>query len=760
MANNKAEVECEKIYYAKSKNDYHYEVLNKDHLINVSQLAGIFGEEIGKREEAELAGKLHDFGKYSEAFQRVLKGEEKGIDHAFPGAVFIYNAKNLNKKFNTPIWKTYEPIIESVQGHHDGLTSLNDLSRGLNTVADTVHSYCPSGKIPSIRGEEAYGKAIMAFKKDFPDFKLPKLCEREADNKIEDMLDTRMLFSCLVDADYSTSAADNERDYLAKSSGKPLNVEEALNRLIEYRQMLSQTSTAAKTVVDLRNYVFESCGNSGDKPMGLFTLTAPTGLGKTMAMLYFALRHCKKHNLRRIIVVLPFLSLAEQTEREYKKIFTEMLVDHSQRELPENMREMAARWDSPVIITTSVRFFESVFASKPTDCRKLHNIAGSVILFDEAQSLPAELAESTVKAVSALCKKYKCSMLFSTATQPDFNAVPNVKWQPVELLDNPKALFQKMQRVTVDWRLYKNEELKNNPSLADIAAEISQKSNVCCLVNLRRHAKILVKELINILQSDKNVFLLSTDLCPAHRLKVIEEIKKRQKNKEPCFVIATQCIEAGVDLDFEVMYRALAPLEAIVQAAGRCNRNGSLQNGGSVVVFEPNESGRLYPANGYERGAGIVKNILHDKKEFNLTDPESIKAYYERFFAGNPKNKELEDAIEIKDYKNVAEKYRLINNAGIRLVVPWVDRAELFEEISEANDSQKITLALLRKAAPITITCFENDSLRDYISEIYIYKYGKRLRTGYYLINTGFEKYYDSNFGLFFESTTSEDYII
>lgn len=161
--------------------------------------------------------------------------------------------------------------------------------------------------------------------------------------------------------------------------------------------------------------------------MGLFTLTAPTGVGKTMAMIHFALRHCVQHQLPRIIVVLPFLTLAEQLQKEYEHIFPEILVDHSQENLPEAARELAARWDSPVIITTSVRFFESLFSANPQSCRKLHHIANSVVLFDEAQSLPASLARPTVAAVNALCEKYRCTMVFSTATQPDFSALPKTQ---------------------------------------------------------------------------------------------------------------------------------------------------------------------------------------------------------------------------------------------------------------------------------------------------------------------------------------------
>ena len=253
----------------------------------------------------------------------------------------------------------------------------------------------------------------------------------------------------------------------------------------------------------------------------------------------------------------------EQSEKEYCKIVPNILVDHSQKNLPKEIRELASRWDAPMIITTSVKFFESLFADKPGDCRKLHSIANSVVVFDEARSLPTELAPATVKAVNALCKRYNCSMVFSTATQPSFDALPDTEWKPVEIIPENKKLYDQMRRVHVEWRLYKNGERLNNrrTSLEQIADEMASETSVCTIVNLRRHARKLFDELKGRCDSDEEVFLLTTDLCPAHRLAVVEEIKERLKSEpqKPCRVVATQCIEAGVDLDFNVMYRALEP---------------------------------------------------------------------------------------------------------------------------------------------------------------------------------------------------------
>lgn len=751
--NGESEVARDVKYYAKSGNEAHGEISNKEHLDKVSELAALFGAETGQSREAELAGLFHDFGKYSARFQNVLKGDEHGIDHAMAGAALLFSRQRLSS--------TYKPIIEAVQGHHDGLVSLAEMETALkNTLSDSEADYCPSGKKPSLRGNTEFQAALHAFLADFPTFRFPKLDERTVSRgeNVRDMLDTRMLFSCLVDADYSVSAADDAPDYLAKAQGTALDAASALRRLEEHRERIRRASTSATAINRLRDEVYDSCGQTAEAPPGLFTLTAPTGVGKTLAMMNFALRHCMKHGLRRIIVVLPFLTLAEQTQKEYEKLFEQILVDHSQRDLPDDMRDMAARWDAPVIITTSVRFFESLFSDRPTDCRKLHSIAGSVVLFDEAQSLPGELAKPTVEAVQALCDKFRCSMVFSTATQPDFSGIPDTKWRPTEIMPQNARLFTMLRRVNTEWRLGKNEERLCAQTLAQIAREMAQVHNVCCIVNLRRHAKALIRELTAQNGTDEGIYLISTDLCPKHRLNVIDEIKARQKRGEACCVVATQCIEAGVDLDFDVMYRALAPLEAIVQAAGRCNRNGRCADGGKLIVFEPMEAGRLYPDDSYEQGAASVKNMWSADNTLDINDPAVIRAYYLRFFSHGRGNKKLRQALEIESYSEVAECYKLIDNRGVQLVVPWPGALELFGEVERAGRENAVSLSLLRKAAPITITCFDRDFVDKAATPLYRRKGKEISKTGYYILNTGFENCYDERWGLKTDGILTENY--
>ena len=390
--------------------------------------------------------------------------------------------------------------------------------------------------------------ANEAFRKDFPDFRLPKLPAPPA-AELESMLYTRLLFSCLVDADYTASAMNDDNAYLAHAEDSCFDPLMLLEKLYAYCRDIRQASTADKTLNRYRDQVFKQCGNMGDAPEGLYTLATPTGTGKTLALLHFALRHCLKHGKKRIIIVLPFLTLAEQNADTYSKIIPNVLVDHSQGDLPEEARELVARWSAPVIITTSVRFFEALFSDRPTVCRKLHNIAGSVVVFDEAQSLPANLASTTLRAVNELCGRYHTTMVFSTATQPDFDARKDLNWAPREILPEHKELFEALKRVGVEW------QIGDETPLEVIAEEMAGCARVCTIVNLRRHARQITAALTRRCPED-TVFFLTTDLCPAYRSRQIEIIRQRLKQKLPCRVVATQCIEAGVDLDFETLYRA------------------------------------------------------------------------------------------------------------------------------------------------------------------------------------------------------------
>ena len=677
-------------YYSKSENSQGHQETVKEHLQKVAALARGYGAELELGDIAALAGQVHDFGKYTEAFQDVWKGKRTGVDHAISGACYLegcYRGRPGSR-----------PVIEAVNGHHAGLVAYDMIKAELHAIADErKQAHGNAGKTPSIENAAQLKEANAAFREDFPDFRLPKLPIPPAD-ELESMLYTRLLFSCLVDADYTASAMNDDSTYLEHAEDSCFVPQKLLEKLYAYCSGIRQASTADKTLNRYRDQVFEQCGKMGDEPEGLYTLTAPTGTGKTLALLHFALRHCLKHGKKRIIIVLPFLTLAEQNAKTYSEIIPNVLVDHSQSDLPEEARELAARWSTPVIITTSVRFFEALFSDRPTVCRKLHNLAGSVVVFDEAQSLPANLSSATLRAVNALCSRYHTTMVFSTATQPDFAARKNLNWTPREILPKHRELFEALKRVDVEWRL------GNETPLEAIAAEMAGCERVCTIVNLRRHARQTADALSRLCPED-TVFFLTTDLCPAHRSRQIEIIRQRLKQRLPCRVVATQCIEAGVDLDFETLYRALAPLVAIIQAAGRCNRNGR-DSMGRVIVFRPQDSRMPYPDDWYNNAAVTVQEM---NPPFSIHDPENIREYYRRLFDGTTDKPDLTRAINARSYAETAAQYKLISNAGVQVIVPYAGEKQLYKQIAKQLRRQGITGALLKQAVPITLTCFAKE---------------------------------------------------
>lgn len=726
-------------YYAKSENASGQQQTVHEHLEAVTKLAKENAVPFGMEAEAAAVGQLHDFGKYSQAFQQVLLQEEHGIDHAIGGAMFLEAYSRGAARFH--------PLIEVVNGHHDGLTAYEALKPTLHAIAAGKPGITGNaGKKPAIQNSQELKTAIAAFQQDFPSFQRPNFSAFSG-SQLESMLYTRMLFSCLVDADYSASAQNDDPDYLERTKGEPLKPAELMQALYAYRDGIRNNSNADTILNQYREEVFQKCGQMGSQREGLFTLTAPTGTGKTLALLHFALQHCLNNNKKRIIIVLPFLTLAEQNAAVYSSIIPDVLIDHSQSNLSEESRELAARWSAPVIITTSVRFFESLFSDRPTVCRKLHHIADSVVIFDEAQSLPAELTATTLRAVNDLCRRYHTTMVFSTATQPDYSAVKDLEWLPIEILPDHARLFQALQRVDVDWRI------ENSTPLEQISREMAAQRSVCAIFNLRRHAREL-SDSLRCLCSEEEIFYLTTDLCPAHRSAVIQTIRFRLANNLPCRVVATQCIEAGVDLDFDVLYRALAPLDAIIQAAGRCNRNGRLPKG-QVTVFVPEDSRNPFPDTLYSNAAHVVREM---RPPFSIHDPDNIREYYRRLFADVVEKAALQKAIEARSYQDTAKEYKLIANSGAQVIVPYVPESELYDRIVQSLRQHGVTGGLLKEAASITVTCFAKE-LDVYAEQIPFANAKHQADSNVYLLHPQYEQLYSESLGLHIPKEERHDFI-
>lgn len=725
------------IYYAKSKRQDGSQPTVTQHVDAVAELACEYGEAAGLGAAAKLAGLMHDFGKYSRMFQQILQNKRRHVDHASGGATLLW------RWWNGKPTARQQAIIEAINGHHAGLREYGQIELFLKSAFTGMPGLTlNNGNTPALNGPSEYRQALDLFLADHPNehFSIPQWSLPDRAENLETMLYTRILFSCLVDADYSVSAWEDDHDYFRKTEEAPLDAEACLKRLYAFRDGIRHNSTANTDLNRIRDLVFAQCGTCGETELGrLFTLTAPTGTGKTLALLHFALRHALAAGKRRIIIVLPFLTLAEQNAAVYERIMPSVLVDHSQSRLPEEMQEFAAKWNAPFIITTSVKFFETLFANAPSDCRKLHNFAQSVVVFDEAQSLPPHLTGATLKAVNELCERYQMTMVFSTATQPDFDAIPELHWKPKEILRENAVLYRQLQRVNIEWRLNHRIPLK------ELSDQMLTQRSVCSIFNLRLHARTVFDLLRE--TDPSSAFLLSTDLCPAHRIQVVKNIHERLSQGKPCRVAATQCIEAGVDLDFMALYRALAPLDAIIQAAGRCNRNGTLERG-QVIVFEPDEK-RLYPETWYQNASEIVRALLHNGS-LDIHNPEDIDRYYRRLFAHARDQTELTKAILARDYGKVDKTYRLIPDVGERIIVPYSGMRTEYAQLKDELQKRGITPGLMKQAAPLTITVFNKGDLEHYAKQVMtrVNGHAGSIGSGYWLLLKEYEECYSESGGL------------
>jgi CRISPR-associated endonuclease/helicase Cas3 len=698
-------------YFARPMNARGAQQTVVEHLKETAQRARENADKFGAGQIAYLAGLLHDFGKFGVLFQEVLRKRASHIDHAMPGAILALRLNQIPRSVRID-------IAVAIAAHHGGLTSGDPY---------TVYKYreyyapekqrgahdapCHNGRELSIPDVTAFGTAMERLRGEI-DFTQESASERAYSGKLERMLFQRMLLSALADADYASAAADDDPSYFDRAWDTPLDAKAALQKLTDHVNRLRTTSRADANVNQIRETLFKACLEGASMPPGLFTLTAPTGTGKTMALMAFALKHAARHGLKKVIVVLPYLSIIEQNAAEYRKILGEdtVLEVHSQSDIPEDMRLISERWSAPVIVTTSVRFFEMLFRRKPTDLRALHQIAGSVVVFDEAQSLPVPLARATLMAVNELIARYNCSVLFSTATQPAFDLLPSLPWHPQKLVANEQSLYDRMRRVRVEWRVDAPVPLEA------VASEMAHCGNCCAILNLTAHAAKLCKLLLDQCE-EGTVFHISARMCPAHRSQVILLIKERLKADLPCRLAATQAIEAGVDLDFDRMYRALAPLPSVIQAGGRCNRDGRLKEG-VMVVFKPEEANLYPPDPAYGNGANALKELLLEG-DVDIHSLDDMRRYDERMFGDELHEKRaLWDAIELQDFELVSDAYHLIDSAGVNILVPYEDPVHegLFSVLRSEALEKGIDDGWMRRARPLTVTAFlrEEQIRRDY----------------------------------------------
>ena len=540
--------------------------LLSDHLRAVAKLAKSFAKSARPgdcqfAEAAYAAGLWHDLGKYREEFQEMIHNRrQKGQStrHKQFGAAKAMIAKRYDLAF-------------SIMGHHGGLPNVQELKDESIRIGDSL----PSVLRAAITDCPEIGRA-------FPPEYL-----------IKHDLPVRLLFSCLVDADWIDTGnhAAKMRGERTWSQPVPLALESLVLRVEKF---IADRAAACRDadVATIRREVHEAAENAASLAPGLFSMTVPTGGGKTLSSFVFALRHAKEHQLERIIYVVPYLSIIEQNARVLRAaigdLADEMILEHHSLAEPksaissrddnhrdaEEAERLAENWDARIILTTSVQFFESLFSKEPSRCRKLHNIARSVVIIDECQTVPKELLDPTSQVLAQATDYLGCSMIFCTATQPGWTDATRMKF-PLgnvrEIVPPSLNLFSRLKRTRLRW------PVPDAPALnwVEVAAEMTQRPQALCVVNLKKSARELYAELK---RQGVPAFHLSTAMCPIHRLAVLDEARSRLSQNAPCFLVSTQLIEAGVDVDFPLLLREMAPLDSIVQAAGRCNREGLIED--------------------------------------------------------------------------------------------------------------------------------------------------------------------------------------
>ncbi len=704
---------------------------NEEHSVGVARLAARFAGEFGMSEWGKVLGLLHDKGKESQAFQQHIRkdsGYEPDIkvcgnyNHAFIGGVL---ARRLYGK-SADIF-----FVNQIVSHHTGLHDYDEIEGILNQdIPAEVNANIEKEKLN-----------VPAFKIQTNDFHHL----------------ARMMFSCLVDADFLDTEAFMDKESSMLRGNKATLYD--LLPLLENKQKDLKAKADNSNVNAIRNQVQQQCIKMAVTEIGFYSLTVPTGGGKTLSSLVWAMKHAIRNGQKRIIIAIPYTSIIVQTASVLRSIFGEesVLEHHSNvdpehikdERLQEKMKLATENWDYPIIVTTNVQLFESMFSNKPSVCRKLHNIVNSVIILDEVQTLPMDYLQPVVDSLKTYHKLFNVSFLFTTASQPVLSGLiegcnPRAAFKGIdhitEIIPREFKLHDKLRRV----KLSINNEGRTYDEVAEM---LSKHKRVLCIVNTRRDAR----ELYARLPQEGITLHLSKMMCPAHISETLEKLKNALKDdtNEVIRVVSTQLIEAGVDIDFPIVYRQEAGLDSVLQAAGRCNREG--KNGLSTTyVFSLSKEHNL--PKGEMQAANNARLSLGTGIDWFA--PDVMTSYFKQLYC----RKECFDVKNMKHYlynpkeicfATAAKEFQMIEDNGINVVVCWRNSFELIQQLLEKGPSYMLIRKLSKYVVNITKTDFKTLLDMGVISE---------KKEGLFVVD--YKQQYDEHIGLCIDNNWANEVLI
>lgn len=674
-------------YIAHLSEDGNRVQLLSEHLENTAHLAGQFGERLGLEAAASALGAVHDAGKFQEEFQNYIRGEYKGrVDHSTAGALI------LQMRNYSPAMNLMGPFC--IAGHHAGLPDLG-------SRADSSHDATMCGRLKKgMEHKESYlacGKqAALPQEVDVPVF---SQIQRD---RMDVMLLTRMLFSCLVDADFLDTEAFMSEGAAARGGFSSIETlhDRFFSKLEEKGYFRPQNRINEK-----RCDILKRCMAMGTGQPGLYSLTVPTGGGKTVSSLAFAMKQAVANHKRRIIYVIPYLSIIEQTEEVFRSFLGKenVLESHSNVSYDDETENVAERkklaaenWDAPVIITTSEQFWESLYANRTSKCRKLHNIADSVIIFDESQMLPREFLLPCLKALEGLIRYFGCTAVLCSATQPHLDDVMkahHMDLHPTEIMEGIPELYEFFRRVR-----FQDDGEKTYDEIANAMQQVPQ---ALCIALTKSEAKELADRI-----TGDGAFYLSTNLCPAHRKSVIREMKQRLREGLPCRVVSTSVISVGVDIDFPEVYLEKTGADSLIQGAGRCNREGKRPLEDSIVyIFETEKSAS---SRFMRTERELMRKTMETVPGGDISSPEAVRYYFSQLYSLHDYGEESGlDQAEIRKlaqayaYREIGKRFHLIDGKTKSVLIPYDEAAR--EIIAQLRLGIR-TRDLLRRAAQYMVS--------------------------------------------------------